>query len=59
VSRTEDAELKNQGSENESISVKGSFSYPSPDGEIITINFIADENGYQPEGDHLPKAPAP
>lgn len=33
----------------------GSFSYTSPEGIPISLNYIADENGYRPQGDHLPK----
>lgn len=32
----------------------GSFSYTSPEGIPISLNYIADENGYRPQGDHLP-----
>ncbi|XP_034110249.1 larval cuticle protein 65Ag1-like [Drosophila albomicans] len=49
--------LENQGSENEALSVRGSFSYPAPDGQIISLTYIADENGFQPSGAHLPVAP--
>ncbi|XP_059616146.1 flexible cuticle protein 12-like [Phlebotomus argentipes] len=56
ISRQEEAELKNVGTENEAISVRGSYSWVAPDGQTYTINFVADENGYQPEGAHLPKA---
>lgn len=35
----------------------GSYSYPSPDGTIITVTYVADENGFQPLGDHLPTPP--
>lgn len=56
VSRTEEAELKNAGTENEILVVRGTISWFAPDGQQYTISFIADENGYQPEGAHLPKA---
>lgn len=56
VTREEEAELKNVGAENESIAVRGSVSWVAPDGQTYTLNYIADENGFQPEGDHLPKA---
>ena len=36
---------------------RGSYSYPGENGVRYTINWVADENGYQPTGAHLPVAP--
>ena len=36
----------------------GSYSYPDPEGNLITLHYIADENGFQPQGDHLPVSPS-
>lgn len=36
---------------------KGSVYYISPEGQKITLNWEADENGFRPKGDHLPVAP--
>ncbi|XP_030757649.1 uncharacterized protein LOC115883426 [Sitophilus oryzae] len=36
---------------------QGSYSYTAPDGQIITVNYIADEKGFHPTGDHLPTPP--
>ncbi|EDV41231.1 uncharacterized protein Dana_GF10917 [Drosophila ananassae] len=55
TTRTEEGVIKNAGQENESISIRGSVSWVAPDGQTYTINFVADENGFQPEGAHLPK----
>uniref|UniRef100_A0A8W7P7X2 Endocuticle structural glycoprotein SgAbd-2 n=1 Tax=Anopheles coluzzii TaxID=1518534 RepID=A0A8W7P7X2_ANOCL len=53
----EQGEIKNKGSDNEIPSVQGSYSYTAPDGQVITVTYIADENGFQPQGDHLPTPP--
>merc|ERR1711872_237586 len=36
---------------------KGSYSYTSGEGVVLTINWVADENGFQATGDHLPTPP--
>ncbi|XP_027208951.2 cuticle protein AMP1A-like [Penaeus vannamei] len=36
----------------------GEFSYTAPDGTPVVVKFVADENGYQPQSDLLPVAPA-
>ncbi|XP_017860629.1 PREDICTED: pupal cuticle protein Edg-78E-like [Drosophila arizonae] len=35
----------------------GSNSYISPEGQQVQLSYIADENGYQPQGSHLPTPP--
>ncbi|XP_071516028.1 cuticle protein AMP1A-like [Panulirus ornatus] len=36
----------------------GYYSYTAPDGTPVYLKFVANENGYQPESDLLPVAPA-
>ncbi|KAJ8935756.1 hypothetical protein NQ314_012662 [Rhamnusium bicolor] len=55
TSRSEEGVIKNAGSENEAISVKGVIKWVGADGTPYTLEFIADENGFQPVGAHLPK----
>ncbi|KAL7049063.1 hypothetical protein ACKWTF_003578 [Chironomus riparius] len=57
VSRQEEGVLKNAGTEDEAMSVTGSVTWTSPEGQTFTLTFVADETGYHPEGDFLPKAP--
>lgn len=35
----------------------GSYSYTAPTGEVISLSYKADANGFVPVGDHLPVAP--
>ncbi|KAL7039910.1 hypothetical protein ACKWTF_000171 [Chironomus riparius] len=40
------------------IVARGSYSYTSPEGELISVQYVADdEGGFQPVGDHLPTPP--
>lgn len=50
--------VKNLGNkELEAQVVQGAYSYTSPDGTPISVKYLADENGYRPEGLHLPTPP--
>ncbi|CAH2237029.1 endocuticle structural glycoprotein ABD-4-like [Pararge aegeria] len=43
---------------NDVIVAQGAFSYTAPDGTVISLNYVADdENGFKPEGAHLPTPP--
>ncbi|CRL02971.1 CLUMA_CG016569, isoform A [Clunio marinus] len=53
--RQENAELKNIGTENEALVVRGSYSFVADDGQTYTVTYIADENGFQPSAPHIPK----
>ncbi|XP_050700796.1 cuticle protein AMP1A-like [Eriocheir sinensis] len=41
-----------------SVVKSGVYSYTAPDGTPVVVKFVADGNGYQPESDLLPVAPA-
>lgn len=57
ISRQESGVMTNQGTEDESPAVRGSYSYTAPDGTLITVNYIADKDGFRAEGAHLPTPP--
>ncbi|EDW17487.1 larval cuticle protein 65Ag1 [Drosophila mojavensis] len=52
----EEGQLKNVGTDHEAIAVRGYYTYVGDDGKTYTVKYVADENGFQPEGDHLPRA---
>lgn len=37
--------------------IHGDFSWVAPEGEEVKVSYVADENGYQPSGSHLPTPP--
>lgn len=57
INAEEKGQVKNIGSDNEAAEVQGSYSYTAPDGTSISITYIANEDGFQPQGDHLPTPP--
>ncbi|XP_073951403.1 endocuticle structural glycoprotein ABD-4-like [Choristoneura fumiferana] len=59
INAEESGYVKNFGKgEGEEVQVaEGKFSYKAPDGTLIALTYIADENGFQPQGDHLPTPP--
>lgn len=58
IDQSESGHLKQvEGAESPSISVQGSYKYIAPDGQEVEVTYIADENGFQPQGSHIPKNP--
>ncbi|XP_017775407.1 PREDICTED: flexible cuticle protein 12-like [Nicrophorus vespilloides] len=55
ISASEQGQVINAGTENEAIAVRGQFSYVGADGVTYTVTYVADENGFQPQGAHIPK----
>lgn len=50
--------IKNKGDEkHETFVQQGSVTYHDEHGHPITLNYIADENGFHPQGAHLPTPP--
>ncbi|CAK1604180.1 unnamed protein product [Parnassius mnemosyne] len=60
TSRSANSKEEEESDYSDEIHVQqGSYSYTAPDGTIITLRYIADENGFRPVGTHLPRAPSP
>ncbi|RLU24652.1 hypothetical protein DMN91_002741 [Ooceraea biroi] len=57
IQAQEEGHLNHVGTEQEALEARGSFSYTDNDGQVYQVSYVANENGFQPEGSHLPTAP--
>ncbi|RZB39896.1 Chitin bind 4 domain containing protein [Asbolus verrucosus] len=57
IAAQEQGVLKNANSPDPIEEAQGSYQYTAPDGTPISVQYIANENGFQPQGAHLPVAP--
>lgn len=56
VVRQETGSVRQLGAE-EATEISGQVQWVSPEGQLIQLSYVANENGFQPVGDHLPKLP--
>ncbi|EFN85029.1 endocuticle structural glycoprotein SgAbd-2 [Harpegnathos saltator] len=57
IKAQEQGQLAKIAGDEDALRVQGSFSYVGVDGNTIGLTYVADENGFQPKGDHLPTPP--
>ncbi|XP_011155841.2 endocuticle structural glycoprotein SgAbd-2 [Solenopsis invicta] len=57
IQAQEQGQLTKISKDEDANRVQGSFSYTDNDGNPISLSYVADENGFQPSGSHLPVAP--
>ncbi|XP_026747838.1 larval cuticle protein LCP-17-like [Trichoplusia ni] len=57
ISASENGRLVNPGQDNAAEVAQGEAKWTSPEGEQVSLTYIADENGYQPQGSHIPTPP--
>lgn len=57
ITGEEQGKLGYQGTENEAMQARGSYSYTGPDNVVYTVQYTADENGFVPSGSHIPTPP--
>jgi Insect cuticle protein len=60
VARTEQGSLVPNADGTANVLVqRGGYRYLLPTGELVEVNYIADENGFRVTGSHLPTPPTP
>ncbi|KAM0724993.1 Larval cuticle protein LCP-17 [Formica fusca] len=57
IQAQEEGHLNNVGTDQEALEARGSYSYTDNEGNTFQISYVANENGFQPEGAHLPQVP--
>lgn len=57
IKAEEAGSLKSIAPDQNAMVAIGSYSYTAPDGQVISVKYVADENGFQPQGEHLPTPP--
>ncbi|XP_059059949.1 cuticle protein 3 [Achroia grisella] len=49
--------LKAVGENQDALVQQGTYTYTAPDGQVITVEYTADEFGFRVKGDHIPTPP--
>ncbi|KAG6462057.1 hypothetical protein O3G_MSEX013029 [Manduca sexta] len=59
IQAQEEGFLKNVGENQDTPALvqHGSYTYTAPDGQVITVEYTADEFGFRVSGDHIPTPP--
>ncbi|XP_041983344.1 larval cuticle protein LCP-17-like [Aricia agestis] len=57
ISAREQGALRNIQAENPALEAQGEARWTAPDGQVIEFQYIANENGYQVQGNALPTPP--
>ncbi|XP_050466263.1 larval cuticle protein 65Ag1-like [Cataglyphis hispanica] len=57
IQAEEDGHLNHINTEQEALEARGSYTYTDAEGNTFHVLYVANENGFQPEGAHLPKVP--
>ncbi|XP_029162569.1 endocuticle structural glycoprotein SgAbd-2-like isoform X2 [Nylanderia fulva] len=57
IEAQEEGHFNNVGSNQEILEAQGSYNYSDNKGNTFEVSYIANENGFQPEGAHLPTTP--
>ncbi|XP_013187727.2 cuticle protein 3 [Amyelois transitella] len=57
IQAEEQGYLKSVGDNHDALVQQGTYTYTAPDGQVITVEYTADEFGFRVKGDHIPTPP--
>ena len=58
IKAEEQGDFVNEGAKEQSAVVKGAYQFVGTDGQLYSVSYTADKDGFHPEGAHLPVGPA-
>lgn len=57
INAEESGKIETTAEGGEGLRSKGFYQYVGDDGQVYRVDYVADSNGFVPQGDHIPKTP--
>ncbi|XP_058839596.1 larval cuticle protein LCP-30-like [Topomyia yanbarensis] len=57
INAEESGKIESDGKGSEGLRSQGFYQYVGDDGQVYRVDYVADTNGFVPQGDHIPKVP--
>ncbi|XP_055594901.1 larval cuticle protein LCP-30-like [Uranotaenia lowii] len=57
INAEESGRIEPDGQGSEGLRSQGFYEYVGDDGQLYRVDYVADSNGFVPQGDHIPKVP--
>ncbi|XP_055545494.1 larval cuticle protein LCP-30-like [Wyeomyia smithii] len=57
INAEESGRIESDGQGSEGLRSQGFYEYVGDDGQVYRVDYVADTNGFIPQGDHIPKVP--
>lgn len=57
INAEESGKIESDGQGAEGLRSRGFYEYVGDDGQVYRVDYVADTNGFLPQGDHIPKVP--
>lgn len=57
INAEESGKIESDGQGAEGLRSQGFYEYVGDDGQVYRVDYVADTNGFLPQGDHIPKVP--